>query len=125
MATHYAVVNVLKYDNGELQFSDDDGTFKKVTPTSVTGEPIMGNLMVWVAGPGIDFISDIALKDSADAQYFQGKVTPRYGGGIWVARLKPDMEPPNQNIKYSISFKPVGEEIQIVDPELNPKQGQS
>lgn len=125
MKTNYAVVNVLRYDedNKTLYYTDNEDGDSKIEPTTVTGKAIQGNLYLWIAGSKVDFISDIELKNPDDSQYFAATPKPRFGGNVWVARLKKSA-PVDTSIQYSISFKPKNEAIQTIDPEIKVTQGE-
>lgn len=114
----YAVVNILRYKNNELQYSDDDSTWQPVTPDSVTGYPKQNEMIVWVAGPGIDRITAIDFEDTED---FEKLPRPKYGGQCWFAKIKPDAVIGDEP-KYSITFEVDGENI-VVDPKLQVQPG--
>lgn len=121
MPTFYAVVNILKYENGKLMFSDNDEEFEEILPTTNTGDIKQGNLMIWMAGAGVSMITDIQYEPKY-TQYFATLPKPKYGGNVWLAKLKRNA-PVDLQMKYSISFKPKNEETITIDPTSGSKPG--
>ena len=116
---HYAVVNILRYRNNELQYSDDDSTWQPITEETVTGYPRQNEMILWVAGPGIDRIVGVDFDDTED---FEKLPRAKYGGQLWFAKLKRDatigVEP-----KYTITFEIDGRMITL-DPKVEIKAGE-
>ena len=114
----YAVVNILKYKDDCLYFSDDDSKWEKVSEETVTGFPKQNELVLWVAGPGVKRITSIDFEDIND---FKRPPKAKYKGRMWFAKIKEDAVIGNEP-KYTISFIVDGKEL-TVDPKIKIEGG--
>lgn len=110
----YAVINVLRFENGELQYSDDDHLWQPVGPESVTASPRASELVVWVAGKNVDKITDIRL-DSGES-IFVNPPKKKFGGKVWIGKISPNARP-GAEAKYNIFFN-AGGVAGAVDPKV-------
>ncbi|WP_258101780.1 hypothetical protein [Marinoscillum pacificum] len=115
----YAVVNILKYKNGKLYFSDDDNSWEEVSPETVTGYPKQNELMIWMAGPGVKIITGIDFVDNDD---FVNPPKPKYTNRMWIVKVKPDAIIDNEP-KYTIRFVDSDGNCHEVDPKISIKGG--
>ncbi|RED91898.1 hypothetical protein [Marinoscillum furvescens] len=114
---HYAVVNILKYENNKLYFSDDDSTWDEIGPHTITGYPKQNELMIWFAGPGVDKITGIDFDSDDD---FVNPPRSKFGKRLWFVKVKPNATVGDEP-KYTIRFKDeAGNEVEI-DPKVKVK----
>lgn len=110
----YAVVNILKFKDGKLYFSDDDNTWEEITEETITGYPKQNELMIWMAGPGVKIITGIDFEDNDD---FVNPPKPKYTNRMWMVKIKPDAVIGNEP-KYTIRFVDKEGKCHEVDPKI-------
>lgn len=111
---NYGAVNILRFQNDELQYSDDYVNWEAVTPDTITALPKPGELVVWIAGDNIDQITDIRL--DSGTEIFAMPPMSMDGGSAWVGRVS-STALAGAEAKYDI-FYSVGGIVKELDPKV-------
>ncbi|MBV6645790.1 MAG: hypothetical protein KI790_10095 [Cyclobacteriaceae bacterium] len=107
-------VNVyLKYENGELLFSNtEDGTYEIVREDTITAKPKQGEVVNWYAKEGIKKLKKIKRCSGDDCFHVKPEKKDKKH---WCGTVAPNAAPQSHE-KYDIKFEAENGYIVLVDP---------